>query len=91
MERSYKPEEFSLKKQTRNRILQDMIQETKINNPSISSFILIVDMYSLKVLSKAVNMGELVREGVLSVENLTLRRKPYPNTAAIYFIQPFAT
>jgi len=59
-----KPEQFSLKTITKKRILKDMIEGVKIQNPLISHFILVVDKYSVKVLSKAVTMSELVREGI---------------------------
>ena len=46
-----------------------MIAQTKILH-KITHFIMVVDEYSVKVLSKAVTMSELVQEGVTSVEKL---------------------
>jgi len=51
--------------------------------------ILIVDNFSLKIVSRSINMSEIVQEGIISIEKLEFGRKPYPQLDAIYFIQPF--
>ncbi len=78
---------ISLKKNSVNRILIDMIQETKRTAES-SFLIIIVDDYTAKILSSFVTMSEVLNEGIFSVERLQTKRQNFPKYHALYFISP---
>lgn len=50
--------------------------------------VLVVDADGLRILNSVMTLTEVTDKGVLCVEGLTTRRKPYPNRPAIYFFGP---
>ncbi len=50
---------------------------------------MIVDWFSVKILSAAIGNTEMVNAGVRNIISLERSRKPYPKSHAIYFISPF--
>lgn len=79
---------FSLRDNTKKRILKEMIAGLKTKFPSVPNFIMVIDPITSKVISSAIKPVELLEEGILAIERLELGRKPFPQTHAIYFISP---
>ena len=50
--------------------------------------VLIVDKYAMKVLSSAVGMYDIMERRVTLVEDITKKRAPFKDMAAIYFLAP---
>jgi len=79
----------SLKKNSINRILKDMIGETK--KAADSTFvIIIVDDYTANILSSFLTVSEVLNEGIFSIERLASKRQKFPKYHALYFISPTA-
>ncbi|CAD8191115.1 unnamed protein product [Paramecium pentaurelia] len=78
--------QFSLKQVCRQRV-KSLFVQLRIDNPNLSSSILVVDQKTLKIVSAYMKMSELLEQGINAVENLNLKRKPF-NLEAIYFITP---
>ncbi|KAL4473905.1 hypothetical protein ABPG74_022769 [Tetrahymena malaccensis] len=79
--------QYSLKENVFYRF-QEMFDDVRNRYPNIGTFILVVDQQSLKVLSSALKMADLIKMGVSSIEKLELKRKEHPNTHAIYLLSP---
>ena len=79
--------ERNLKANSTQRILKDMIQETK-NNVEAGFLIIVVDDYTVKILSSFLTMTEVLNEGIFSIERLQTKRQAYPKYDALYFISP---
>jgi syntaxin-binding protein 1 len=79
----------SLKKNSINRILKDMIGETK-KAADAAFVIIIVDDYTANILSSFLTMSEVLNEGIFSVERLGTKRQRFPKYHALYFISPTA-
>jgi len=82
---------YSLRDNVRLRILQDMLAGLKENFTRVSSFIMVVDDMTVRIMSACAKMIELLERGVLSIEKLDLERKPLPKMHAIYFVAPTET
>lgn len=80
----------SLKLKSTDRIILDMIQETKKMAGETKFLILIVDDFTAKLLSSFLTMSEVLNEGIFSVERLATKRQPFPKYHALYFISPTA-
>ncbi|KAJ0264836.1 Protein transport Sec1b [Hirschfeldia incana] len=75
----------SFKQITRERLLYEMI----LNGASKSPWkVLVVDKFTLKILSSACKMSEISQQGISLVELITKQRQPMTSFEAIYFIQP---
>ncbi|EAR90240.2 Sec1 family protein (macronuclear) [Tetrahymena thermophila SB210] len=79
--------QYSLKENVFYRF-QEMFDDVRSRYPNIGTFILVVDQQSLKLLSSALKMADLIKMGVSSIEKLELKRKEHPNTHAIYLLSP---
>ena len=79
----------TLRDYSRFRILDEMIKTVSANvgNP-IGYYILVVDKESVKVLSSICRMYDLVSYKISTVEQLTLSRKRFPSSDAIYLVSP---
>lgn len=78
-----------MKSLANSRILFEMIDTVKQNCIYSSDYlILVLDDYTLKLISQYVSMYELMQQGVYHVERLCKKRKWYPRSDAIYFISP---
>ncbi len=71
-----------------NRLLYDMVQETKISAGDGSLVMMIVDPYTIKILSAFLTISELFAKGIISIENLERKRKKFPKFHCIYFVNP---
>ncbi|XP_021314783.1 probable protein transport Sec1a isoform X2 [Sorghum bicolor] len=90
----------SFRQITRDRLLFEMLRSTRKNSKSTwkVSFsiehyekqfqVLIMDKFTVKIMSYACKMADITEEGVSLVEDLYKRRQPLPSLDAIYFIQP---
>ncbi|CAL4888033.1 unnamed protein product [Urochloa decumbens] len=72
---------------TRDRLLFEMLRSTRKNSKSTWK-VLIMDKFTVKIMSYACKMADITEEGVSLVEDLYKRRQPLPSLDAIYFIQP---
>lgn len=77
-----------LRKALQTRLLDGMIR--KVESGSNKWKVLVVDRESLRILSAALQVNELVNEGISIVEMLDMRREPLPRIPALYFITPSA-
>lgn len=77
-----------LKSRSVNRILIDMIQETKQITGAGACTIMIVDDETSKILSSFLTMTELLNEGIFSLERLDMQRQKFPRYNGLYFISP---
>eukprot|EP01117_Protostelium_nocturnum_P003438 TRINITY_DN1446_c0_g1_i1.p1 TRINITY_DN1446_c0_g1~~TRINITY_DN1446_c0_g1_i1.p1 ORF type:complete len:630 (-),score=247.36 TRINITY_DN1446_c0_g1_i1:73-1929(-) len=76
---------FSLREQTKKRLLDDMIRSVK---PANGLKILLLDAGSTKIISAACRMFDIIEEGVTLVEPIQIKRQPLPKLEAIYFLTP---
>ncbi len=82
-----------LKKNAVDRILINMIEETKSGDPALGRadipfLLLIIDDYTSKLISSFVTMSDVLNKGIFSIEKLEKGRQKFPNYQAIYFISP---
>lgn len=69
------------------RRLEEMLESVK-EACGRSQVVMIVDLYSIRVLSSIVSVLDLTSRGVTVIEKLELKRKPFPDLDALYFITP---
>eukprot|EP01155_Anaeramoeba_flamelloides_P026008 Anaeramoba_flamelloidesa816114_66.p1 GENE.a816114_66~~a816114_66.p1 ORF type:complete len:161 (-),score=26.09 a816114_66:9-491(-) len=70
----------------RNHIIEKMIKKTK--QEAGNWIIMVVDKYTLKLLSTTCRMFEILDEGVNLVELITIKRQPLKKIHALYFLSP---
>uniref|UniRef100_A0ACD5YR15 Uncharacterized protein n=1 Tax=Avena sativa TaxID=4498 RepID=A0ACD5YR15_AVESA len=68
-------------------LLFEMLRSTRKDSKSAWK-VLIMDKFTVKIMSYSCKMAEITEEGVSLVEDLYKRRQPLPSMDAIYFIQP---
>ncbi|KAL6499372.1 Protein transport Sec1a [Orobanche hederae] len=73
---------------SRDRLLYEMLQQSKSGDSRSSWKVLIMDKVTVKVMSNSCKMADITDQGVSLVEDLFRRREPLPSMDAIYFIQP---
>ncbi|KAM0934713.1 putative sec1-like protein [Dioscorea sansibarensis] len=73
---------------SRDRLLHEMLQSTKMKDSKTSWKVLIMDKVTVKIMSYACKMADITDQGISLVEDLFKRRQPLPSMDAIYFIQP---
>ncbi|EPS63425.1 hypothetical protein M569_11359, partial [Genlisea aurea] len=73
---------------SRERLLYEMLQDTKASGSRSSWKVLIMDKVTLKVMSHSCKMADITDQGVSLVEQLLRSKEPMPSMDAIYFIQP---
>ena len=79
----------SLKAHAIKRIIYDMINDIKSSAGSNETLIvMIVDDYTVKILSSVVTMSDLLSKGVFSLEKLEIAREAFPKFHGLYFIAP---
>jgi len=77
--------EFSLKRVVKERLMEDMIRAVK---PKNGLKVLVLDSRSMRVISAACRMYDIMEEGVTLVEKIDVARQPLPSLEAIYFLSP---
>lgn len=82
-----KTSKFSLKTNCLNR-LKSALLSIRENHCQSRSVILVMDEYTIKLISLYVKMIELLECGVSNIEKLELKRKRFEKMHAIYFICP---
>lgn len=77
-----------LKKHVWNRVMLDIIQETKDAVGDEMIFILVLDDYTAKMINTFLSMTDLLNAGIFTVEKLEKVRERFPMYHGIYFISP---
>ena len=78
----------SLKKNSSQSILLNMIATTREKVSAGNFLILVLDDYTAKIISSFVTMTDVLNEGIFSVERLDTVRQKFPKYHALYFISP---
>ncbi|KAG0496023.1 hypothetical protein HPP92_000714 [Vanilla planifolia] len=73
---------------SRDRLLHEMLRSSKVNESKSSWKVLIMDKFTVKIMSFSCKMADITNEGISLVEDLFKRREPMTAMDAIYFIQP---
>ncbi|KAM0946103.1 putative sec1-like protein [Dioscorea sansibarensis] len=73
---------------SRDRLLCEMLRSAKVKEAKTTWKVLIMDKFTVKIMSYSCKMADITDEGVSLVEDLYKRRQPLPSMDAIYFIQP---
>lgn len=73
---------------SRDRLMYEMLRSAKTGDSKSIWKVLIMDKLTVKVMSYACKMADIIEEGVSLVEDIHKRRQPLPSMDAIYFIQP---
>ncbi|KAH6598779.1 hypothetical protein BASA61_002806 [Batrachochytrium salamandrivorans] len=73
----------SLRETLKARILNDMLRAV---NPPSRWKVLVVDVYSLRLLNSCFKMADILSENISVVEGLMNKRQAHPDKEAIYFI-----
>ncbi|KAI3940925.1 hypothetical protein MKW92_036156 [Papaver armeniacum] len=73
---------------TRDRLLFEMLQSTKTNDSKSTFKVLIMDKFTVKIMSSSCKMADIFEQGVSLAEDIDKGRRPFPTSDAIYFIQP---
>eukprot|EP01087_Luapelamoeba_hula_P010389 TRINITY_DN2751_c0_g1_i1.p1 TRINITY_DN2751_c0_g1~~TRINITY_DN2751_c0_g1_i1.p1 ORF type:complete len:596 (+),score=98.55 TRINITY_DN2751_c0_g1_i1:112-1899(+) len=79
---------MSLLQPTQNRLLQDMIGHVGADGDSADWKLLMVDKRSMRVISSACRMYDVMQMGISAVEDVMIKRQPLPKIDAIYFLSP---
>ncbi|KAI8914350.1 Sec1-like protein [Gorgonomyces haynaldii] len=75
----------SLKDMLRKRVMDDMIKAVQ---PASKWKLLVVDSRAAKLLNSVVKTHEILEQNVTVIEEMALKRQPFPNYEAIYFVSP---
>ncbi|XP_074317771.1 SNARE-interacting protein KEULE isoform X2 [Silene latifolia] len=73
---------------TRDRLLQEMLGCARQGDSRSTWKVLIMDRFTVKIMSHACKMADITDAGVSLVEDIYKRRQPLPTMDAVYFIQP---
>ena len=81
----------SLKDHAKFRILNEMMEEIRKNSETPEAyFTMVVDDYSVKVISSVCKPYDLINFRIAGLERLALKRKKFPSSEGIYFVEPCA-
>ncbi|KAJ0971818.1 hypothetical protein J5N97_019777 [Dioscorea zingiberensis] len=78
----------TFRQNSRDRLLYEMLRSAKVKETKTTWKVLIMDKFTVKIMSYSCKMADITDEGVSLVEDLYKRRQPLPSMDAIYFIQP---
>ncbi|KAG6435675.1 hypothetical protein SASPL_100550 [Salvia splendens] len=78
----------TLRMVSRDRLLYEMLQDSKVGGQRSSWKVLIMDKVTVKVMSHSCKMADITDQDVSLVEELFKRREPMPSMDVVYFIQP---
>ncbi|KAK8945913.1 SNARE-interacting protein KEULE [Platanthera guangdongensis] len=73
---------------SRDRLLHEMLQSPKVKESESAWKVLIMDKFTVKIMSYSCRMADITDAGISLVEDLFKRRQPMASMDAIYFIQP---
>ncbi|KAL4499311.1 hypothetical protein ABPG72_006897 [Tetrahymena utriculariae] len=85
MDNKLRKVQYSLKQNCKLRI-KGLFEDLQRANKGVSSYLLITDANSLKILSSFMKMMELMELNILAVERIDNDRKAYPKQHVIYFL-----
>ena len=82
--------EWNLLNVGKNLILKDMIEGVQRSLGSSSSdwSVLIVDERALRIIGSCLRMFDVMEENIVVIENLKMKRQPFPSFPGIYFVTP---
>lgn len=82
--------EWNLLNVGKNLILKDMIEGVQRTLGSSSSdwSVLIVDERALRIIGSCLRMFDVMEENIVVIENLKMKRQPFPSFPGIYFVTP---
>lgn len=82
--------EWNLLNVGKNLILKDMIEGVQRSLGSSSSdwSVLIVDERALRIIGSCLRMFDVMEENIVVIENLKMKRQPFPTFPGIYFVTP---
>jgi hypothetical protein len=63
--------------------LRQIQQETRVNS---NDYVLVLDQHTKAIVSSMFTVGELLNSGVLVLEKLEIKRRPFPNANGIYYV-----
>lgn len=81
-------DEETLQSLSVNRILMDMIEESRNKGGDETVLLMVVDANTVKIISSCLKMSDILGTGIISIEKLELKRATLPNFQAIYFVSP---
>ena len=86
-----KNEHLNMRQVVQKKFLSNMIQQatrSSITETGSSWTIMVVDERTSRILSSVLRMSDLMEEGISLVEQLKMKRQPFPQMEVIYFITP---
>ncbi|XP_062014334.1 SNARE-interacting protein KEULE-like [Rosa rugosa] len=78
----------NFKEVTRHRLLHEMLRSCKTGNSKSTWKVLIMDEFTIKIMSYACTLLDTTNEGVLLLERIDKERQRFASMDAIYFIRP---
>ncbi|CAN8246400.1 unnamed protein product [Cochlearia groenlandica] len=85
---SYGGDQKNFREITRDRLLNEMLKPDKNGTSKSTWKVLVLDKFTVKIVSSACKMSEITGQGISLVEIITKQRQPMTSFEAIYFIQP---
>jgi syntaxin-binding protein 1 len=85
---SYGGEYKNFRQITRERLLCEMLRPERNGSSKLTWKVLVMDKFTVKIMSSACKMSEITQEGISLVEVITKHRQPMTAMEVIYFIQP---
>lgn len=85
-----KPIDINIRTNLKTLFIEEVIGNCPNLSPGKSrkSCLLILDESTSQILDKFMGMVDLIEAGVIGIERLALKRKPFPQFHAMYFLQP---
>lgn len=82
--------EWNLLNVGKNLILKDMIEgvQRTVGSSGSDWSVLVVDERALRIIGSCLRMFDVMEENVVVIENLKMKRQPFPSFPGIYFITP---
>jgi syntaxin-binding protein 1 len=69
-------------------LLCEMLRPERNGSSKLTWKVLVMDKFTVKIMSSACKMSEITQEGISLVEVITKHRQPMTAMEVIYFIQP---